>query len=95
LGMFVGAFGCGGVVGAGVGVGFGVGVGNSCLCTMSWIGVGVGVAFMGSELLNNGCEGTSCFAACCPHALNRIVIPSSTTRSREFLNAKIKLLLIE
>jgi hypothetical protein len=97
--MLVGGFGCGGVVGMGVGCGFGVGVGvgtNSCLFIIMSMGVGagVGVMFSGKELLSNGCECASCFAVCVPHALARIVMPSSTTRSHDFLNAKIKFLLI-
>jgi hypothetical protein len=98
LGMLVGGFGCGGVVGMGVGCGVGVGVGmNSCLFIVisMGVGVGVGVMFSGNELLSNGCECASCLAVCVPQALTRIVIPRSTTRSHEFLNAKLKFLLID
>ena len=84
-------------VGCGLGVGFGVGAGVggiSCLFTVISIGVGGGVALTGSALLSNGCEGVSRFVACWPHALKRMVIPSSTTRSHDFLNVKIELLLL-
>jgi hypothetical protein len=98
LGMLVGGFVCGGVVGVGVGCGVGVGVGiNSWLFIVMSMGVGggVGVMFSGNELLSSGCECASCLAVCVPHALTRIVITSSNPRSHEFLNAKIKFLLID